>query len=139
MTGTTGKMLCETVSSFLGMGMVPKSQVRQTLVTIRPWEAERFTLNSRQTYDSMWARVPGKAHFATLWQMVGDECLPESLFFPVTLPVLPSLTCLLLLVRKSERSRQVEERLYLNALWHILSFFFIYGPPSSTQFGDDTL
>ena len=125
MTGTTGKMLCETVSSFLGMGMVPKTQVRQTLVTIRPWEAERFTLNSRQTYDSMWARVPGKAHFATLWQMVGDECLPESLFFPVTLPVLPSLTCLLLLVRKSERSRQVEERLYLNALLHILSFFFI--------------
>ena len=32
-----------------------------------------------------------------------------------------------------------QERLYLNALWHILSFFFIYGPPSSTQFGDDTL
>ena len=31
MAGTTGKISCETVSRFLGTGMVPKSQVRQTL------------------------------------------------------------------------------------------------------------
>jgi len=41
--------------------MVPKSQQRQTLLTMCPCKAEQFTLKSRQSYDSMLAIVLGKA------------------------------------------------------------------------------
>jgi hypothetical protein len=63
-TGTTGTISCETVSGFLGKGMVLKSQVRPTLLTTCPWQAEQFTLNLRQSYDSMLASVLGKAQSA---------------------------------------------------------------------------
>jgi Mn2+/Fe2+ NRAMP family transporter len=66
-----GRILCETVNCFFGQGMVPKSQKRQTLVTMPACKAEPFTLNSRQTYDSMWAIVPGKAHYVTLVPALG--------------------------------------------------------------------
>jgi hypothetical protein len=38
---------------FFGKGMVPNSQKWQTFLTMGPWKAEQFTLNLRQTYDSM--------------------------------------------------------------------------------------
>src|SRR2546426_12715541 len=90
MTGTTGKISCETVSSFLGTGMVPKSQVRQTLVTMPAWKAEPFTLNSRQTSDSMWAIVSGKAQGErrSLLQILSYHLLNKS-FLLLLSPVFP--------------------------------------------------
>ena len=41
--------------------MVPKSLKWQTFLTMGPCKAKQFTLNSRQSYDSMLARVLGKA------------------------------------------------------------------------------
>ena len=50
--------------------MVPKSQQRQTLLTMCPCKAEQFTLNSRQSYDSMLAIVLGKAHWQPLQAVI---------------------------------------------------------------------
>jgi hypothetical protein len=61
MTCKTSAILCETGSCFLGKGMVPKSQKRQTFLTTHFCKAEQFTLNWRQRYDSMSAIVPDKA------------------------------------------------------------------------------
>ncbi len=80
------------------------------------------------------------ANFETTgWQLVENIPLPGGLILPATLPVLPYLACLWLLVRKSERSRQVEKGFYLNVLWNTFSWFFLYGPGSYGHFADDTL
>jgi hypothetical protein len=60
-TGTTCRTSIisgEAMNNFLGSTMVPNSQMRQALLTIALWKAEQFTLNLRQGYDSMLARVP---------------------------------------------------------------------------------
>lgn len=48
---------------FLGSAMVPKSQKWQFFMTMLFWKTEPFTLNLRQRFDSMLAKVPDKAQF----------------------------------------------------------------------------
>jgi hypothetical protein len=52
-TGKTSTISNEKMLYFFGKGMVPNSQKWQTFLTMGPWKAEQFTLNLRQTYDSM--------------------------------------------------------------------------------------
>ena len=61
-TGTAGELFAEKFNTSAGNGMVPKSLKWQTFLTMGPCKAKQFTLNSRQSYDSMLARVLGKAH-----------------------------------------------------------------------------
>ena len=80
MTGRTGARLAETANGFFGKGMVLKSKKWQTFLTTCPSKAEQFTLNSRQRYHSMLARVPGKAHIrGTLSERQPREFTPHYL------------------------------------------------------------
>jgi len=63
------------MGSFLGNAMLPNSQERQTLLATRPCETEPFTLNLRQTYDSMQAIVPGKAQLLSRKAFSGQKCI----------------------------------------------------------------
>jgi hypothetical protein len=65
-TGKTSTISSDMAICFFGKGMVPNSQRWQTFLTRCPWEAEQFTLNLRQTYDSMLARRLGKAQHTSL-------------------------------------------------------------------------
>ncbi len=59
-------MLCETVNSFFGKGMVPKSQKWQTVMAMPLREAEPFTLKLRQSFDGNEAKSIGKAQASCL-------------------------------------------------------------------------
>jgi hypothetical protein len=56
-TGTNGGFFWKIMLSSLGNAMVPKSKVRQTFLATPLWKTEPFTLNGRQTYDSMAAEL----------------------------------------------------------------------------------
>lgn len=70
-TGTTGRIFGEKFNISLGNGIVPKCVTRPTFLTMGPCKAEPFTLNSRQSYDSMLAKVPDKAHRLCRWHRSG--------------------------------------------------------------------
>ena len=57
--------------------MVPKSQKWPTFLTTCPYKAEQFTLNLWQSYDSILARGPGKAHLRQRHGITPIECLME--------------------------------------------------------------
>src|SRR5262249_18543229 len=63
-TGKTSIISHEKALCFLGKGMVPNSQKWPTFLTTPLYKAEQFTLNLRQTYDSMQAIMPGKAQYS---------------------------------------------------------------------------
>jgi len=62
-TGRTGKNISEPMGCFLGSGMLPKAQRRQTFLAMCLYKTERFTLNFWQRYGSMLAIEPDKAQF----------------------------------------------------------------------------
>jgi len=67
---------------FLGMGLVPKPQERQTLMATLPRKAEPFKLNSRQRYHSTMAKVPSKTHCPALAWSRGRVRATVSPLFP---------------------------------------------------------